>query len=136
MSPKLSPKDMEFIDMRMRELGAAQRRGLEEKLDARLAGLEAALGDRIDALETAVSEAAGGDPAAPGHTPPGPGRHAAPGTPDAGAGQAESALALCRSQGARLALLEESFARICNLVGRLDQELEMLREEVRGAPKG
>lgn len=34
--------------------------------------------------------------------------------------------------GARLGLLEESFGRICNVVGRLEQEVEALKERVAG----
>jgi len=32
-----------------------------------------------------------------------------------------------RSLSARLSFLEESFARICNLLGRLDQEVQILK---------
>jgi hypothetical protein len=34
-----------------------------------------------------------------------------------------------RNLAARLALLEENFARICTVVGRLEQELLLLKEE-------
>jgi len=136
MSPKLSPNDMEFLDLRMRELGEALRRGLEEKLGAQLAKVESALYDRIDAVETALVETSVGGPLAGGQAPIAAGIDFPRGAPGGGADPAETALAMCRSQGARLAMLEESFARICNLVGRQDQELEMLREELRNHRKG
>jgi len=135
MSEKLSAENMEFLDMRMRELGEALRCGLEEKLRAKLADLEGSVLDRLDALESALAATAARGGSSQKTMPPAAGMGFPPGIFGGGDDPADSALNMCRSQGARLAMLEESFARICNLVGRMDQELEMLREEVR-AGKG
>jgi hypothetical protein len=136
MNQKLTAENKEFIDKRMREFGEALERRLEEECSAKLAKLEAAFLDRLGVLEADLAAKPAEDGPTAGQTLFGAGMGAPLGIHSGGADQAENALALCRSQGARLSLLEESFARICNHVGRLDMELELLQDEVSKPPRG
>lgn len=75
--------------------------------------------DRFDQLEGVLREGLAGIQAF---------MAAMPGaSPGAGAGGAGGQGASLHTLGARLALLEESFARICTVVGRLEQEVLALQ---------
>ncbi len=46
-----------------------------------------------------------------------------------GGGAATDLANQCHTLSARLSLLEDNFARMCNVVGRLDQEVQALKSE-------
>jgi hypothetical protein len=145
MKGEFSDEGMEFLDMRMRVHCEALRQRLEEEFGARLAKLESLFFDQLEAIEaTLAAQPKSQGQATPSASPPGMGYpFAGAGVgmgfslPPQGGGAGEpNALDMCRSLTARLSLLEESFARICNVIGRTDQELEMLREDIRNKGKG